>query len=107
MVLANAGTIGTWPTWVITGPVTGPTITNLDTGQRLAFDPTFDVPAGQTMTIDSDAKTVFLTGVSRRDRLFVAEWFAIAPGSVNVRFSAISAFDVAASLTAQWREAWT
>jgi Siphovirus-type tail component, C-terminal domain len=107
MLLTNTGTMATWPRWDILGPVTGPVITNLDTGQRLAFDPTFDVPAGQHLLIDADAKTVFLAGVSRRDRLFIAEWFDIAPGSVNVRFSSAAGADPAALLTAQWREAWT
>ena len=113
MVLTNAGTMATWPSWDVLGPTTGPVITNLDTGQRLAFDPTFDVAAGQHLLINPDAKTVFMDGVSRRDRLFIAEWFDLpgsvttAPGTVNVRFSSASGTDPAALLTATWRDAWT
>jgi hypothetical protein len=107
MTLHNAGTIATWPTWLMMGPVTGPIITNTDTGERLEFDPTFAVPAGQTMTIDSDVKTVLLGGVPRRDRLFTAQWFRLDPGDTMVHFSAASGSDPAASLTAQWRDAWT
>jgi Siphovirus-type tail component, C-terminal domain len=107
LLLTNNGTMATWPAWDILGPVTGPVITNLDTGERLAFDPAFDVPAGQHLLIDPDAKTVFMAGVSRRDRLFIAEWFDIDPGSVNVRFSSAAGADPAALLTATWRDAWT
>ena len=106
MALINLGTMSTWPLWLVTGPVTGPVITNTDTGQRLEFDPTFDVPAGQVMTVDPNVKTVFLAGVSRRDRLFTAQWFDLDPGTVNIRFSSVGAFDAAALLTAQWRDAW-
>src|SRR5262245_33124681 len=107
IVLTNNGTMATWPSWDILGPVTGPVITNLDTGQRLAMDPAFDLPAGQHLLIDSDAKTVFLNGVSRRASLFVAEWFDVQPGSVNVRFSSAAGADPNALLTASWRDAWT
>jgi Siphovirus-type tail component, C-terminal domain len=107
LLLTNNGTMATWPSWDILGPVTGPVITNLDTGQRLAFDPAFTVAAGQHLLINPDAKTVFLGGVSRRASLFIAEWFDVPPGSVNVRFSSASGADPAALLTATWRDAWT
>jgi Siphovirus-type tail component, C-terminal domain len=107
LLLTNNGTMATWPAFDILGPLTGPIITNLDTGQRLAFDPTFDVAAGQHLLVDPDAKTVFVGGVSRRDRLFIAEWFDLPPGSTNVRFSSAAGADPAATLTATWRDAWT
>jgi len=107
MALTSAGTIATWPTWMVLGPVTGPVVTNLDTGQKLEFDTTFTVPSGQTMLIDTDAKTVLLQGINRRDRLFVAQWFNLPPGVTNIRFGSASVSDPAALLTAQWRDAWT
>lgn len=107
MALTSGGTIATWPTWSVLGPVTGPVITNVDTGEKLEFDTTFTVPAGQTMVIDTDAKTVLLQGINRRDRLFVAQWFDLPPGTTNIRFGSASGSDPAALLTAQWRDAWT
>lgn len=107
MVCTNMGTIATWPTWSILGPTTGPIITNADTGELLSFDPTLVIPAGQTMVIDTNAKTVLLTGVNYRDRLFVSNWFRFNPGITNVRFASISGADPSALLTAAWRDAWT
>lgn len=105
--LVNGGTIAMWPVWTIRGPVTGPAITSLTSGQALVFDPTFVVPAGQDLIIDTDAKTVLLQGVNVRNRLFTASWFRLTPGTTAVRFSAVSGADPAAKLTAVWREAWT
>lgn len=105
MALANTGTVTTWPTWQITGPVTGPVISNVDTGQVLSFDPAFAVAAGQTLIIDTDARTVTLQGVNRRDRLFIADWFGLrAAATANVRFSAAGGY-TAGTLTALWRHA--
>ncbi len=103
MTLTNAGTIATWPRFQLQ-LVTGPTITDAATGQRLAFDPTFTVEGGQTLVVDTNAKTVLLNGVNRRDRLFIAEWFPLPPGDTSVRYDGSGAF---ANLVAFWRDAWT
>jgi len=105
--LDHQGTTATWPTWRILGPCTGPSITDLTTGARLVFDPTFSVPAGVECVVDTDLKTVLMQGVSYRSSLFTAEWFEIQPGGTTVRFAATSSFDPAALLTAEYREAWT
>lgn len=106
MVATNTGTLTTWPVITITGPVTGPIITNVTTGQILAFNPTFVVPAGQTLTVDTDARTVTLTGVNRRDQLVTASWFGLAAGvSTHLRFTSAGSYDPAATLTATWRPA--
>lgn len=109
--LTNVGTVTTWPTWQITGPVTGPIITNADTGQTLTFDPSFVVAAGQTLLINTDDRTVTLQGVNRRDRLWVADWFGLPgvlpDGSIvptNIQFSSAGGF-TAGTLTALWRHA--
>lgn len=105
MALSHTGTVTTWPVWQIAGPVTGPVVTNVDTGQVLSFDPAFVVPAGQTLLVDSDTKTVTLQGVNRRDKLWVADWFGLPrAATTNVRFTAAGGF-TAGTLTALWRHA--
>ena len=105
MTLTNTGTLQTWPTWTILGPTTGPIITNLVTGERLVFDPAFPLGAGESVVIDTAAKTVQQAGTNRRNNLFVANWFALNPGTTQVLFSGGS--NPAAQLTASWRDAWT
>lgn len=101
----NAGGAASWPVWEIRGPVTGPVIANRDTGERLVFDGTFTVQNGQTLTIDTDARTVLLNGVNQSDKLLTRGWFPIpANGAVQVDFTAAS-YDPNASLTGRWRHA--
>lgn len=105
LVAGNDGAVASWPVWEITGPVTGPVISDLDSGQRLVFDPGFTVDRGQRLVIDTDARTVLLNGVNRNDRLLTRQWFPIpAGGSVQVGFSAGS-YDSAALLSVRWRDA--
>jgi hypothetical protein len=47
--LTNPGTVDAWPTWVLTGPATELTATNLTTGE--SFTVTYTLSAGQTITI--------------------------------------------------------
>jgi len=105
MTLTNTGTLATWPTWTVLGPTSGLTITNSVTGDRLAFDPAFSLAGGETVVIDTDAKTVLQSGVNRRDRLFTAQWFRLEPGDTSILFTAGS--NPATQLTASWRDAWT
>ncbi|WP_414936615.1 hypothetical protein [Amycolatopsis sp. cmx-11-51] len=78
----NAGSAEAWPLWRITGPVRGPSITRRDTGQALEFDPDWTIPAGQSVEVDTLARTVLFadSGVSASDRLFTRGWFSFPPG---------------------------
>lgn len=107
MSLTNAGTIATPILWEIRGPVTAPVITHMGTGQRLEFASTFALAAGQTVLIDTDAKTVLQGAINQRANLVTAQWFSLDPGTTEVRFSGASADPATARLTATWREAWT
>jgi hypothetical protein len=106
LVATNTGTVTTWPVFTITGPVTGPVVTNTTTSQALVFNPSFVVAAGQTLTIDTDARTVTLAGVNRRDQLVTAQWFGLPPAvATHLRFTSAGSYDPAAILTATWRPA--
>lgn len=104
--LVNSGTIPVFPTFTLAGPVTGPIIRNLTTGQRLEFDPTFALAAGETLTIDADAKTVMQVSTSRRDRLFTAQWFKLDTGTTRIRLDSVGSYDPVTLLTATWRDGW-
>lgn len=107
MTLTTAGAIPTWPTYTITGPVTGPIITNPATGDQLAFDPALVVGAGQTLVIDTDLRTVALEGVTRRNSLWTADWAPLYPGiPLPVVFTSVGAYDPAASLEIAYSDAW-
>jgi hypothetical protein len=104
LTVSNAGTTMAWPLWTITGPCTQPVIRNDSTGERLAFS--LSLAEGDTLVIDTAARTVFLGGASRRAALLPrSNWFSFPPGSTTIGFSA---FDNSASgrLTVSWRDAW-
>jgi hypothetical protein len=107
MTVTHGGTTAVWPVWSILGPVSGPSITNVDTGEILQFDSSFTVPAGVVCTVDTDAKTVTMQGVNRRDALVRAGWFELQPGDTDIRFTSTGLYDPAATLTAMYAEAWT
>ena len=52
----NPGDVVAWPTWTITGPATGVTAINNDTGESFALDIT--LTAGQVVTITTDPPSV-------------------------------------------------
>jgi hypothetical protein len=105
MSVVNAGSVSTWPTFTIAGPVTGPVLTNHATGQQLLFDPTFTVTAGQSLVIDTDQRQVTLNGIARNDLLFTRGWFPLNPGTTRIDFTSAGAYSPSALCTVNWRDA--
>lgn len=104
---ANPGRSDAWPLFTLTGPMTGPVITDLDRGYKLSFDPAWTLPAGQSIEIDTRPgyRTVLFTpsGVSAADRLFVRQWFAVPAGSSGLRIAlSAGSYHVDARLDAEW-----
>lgn len=54
--VTNPGDVVAWPTWTITGPATGITATNNDTGESFAV--AISLTAGQVLTITTDPPSV-------------------------------------------------
>lgn len=107
MSLVHAGNVATWPVWEITGPVTGPIISNLDSGEQLVFDPGWTIPAGQTAVIDTDWRTVKIGDLSYDTKLFGRGWFPLPKASTTaVGFASVGGYDPAALLTGRWRHAY-
>jgi hypothetical protein len=102
----NAGSVPTWPVLTVTGPVTGPIITRRDTGDTLLFDSAFVVPAGYTLIINTDMRTVTMAGVNQRAFLNVANWFSLPAGTaVPIGFTSPGVYDPSAVLSIAWRDA--
>lgn len=108
---ATAGTItaqndGTSPApWVatLTGPLTSPFIDLVGADGLLAFAG-FELAAGETLVIDSLARTVLLGGTtSRFSALTTRDWFDLPPGSSTVGLGAVSG---SGSLSLAWRDTY-
>lgn len=99
------GHVPTWPVLEISGPVTGPVVTLGESGRRLGFDGAWSVLAGQTLLIDTYRRTAEIAGVSVRQRLSIAQWSPLEPGSTVVRFSA-AAYSADTRLRVRFRDAY-
>lgn len=87
LLLSNDGNAAAQPVWRIVGASTGPLITNADTGQQLAFEPSYVLPAGDVVNLSTEDRSVLLdTGVSRSNVLQTRQWFTLPPGTTRIRF---------------------
>jgi len=99
----NLGNVPTAPWFTIAGPVTNPTIRNETAGRQISVG--MSVLAGETLWIDTADRSVLLDGTASRYSLLTsAEWFDLAPGDNEIRFTGSSAGSP--NLTVQWRSSW-
>ena len=105
LYVTNAGTFSTAPTFRITGPATNPKVENRATGESLAF--AIVLTAGQTLDVDTDARTVILDGTASRYSTLVtgSTFFDLNPGTTELRFVA-DVYNATATLAVSFRSAW-
>ena len=80
--LGNPGTASAYPVFTLAGPLTQPTITDQAPGSALAYTGSA-LASGETLVIDTKAKTVQRNGVNRRRELTTAQFnqMVISPGA--------------------------
>ncbi|WP_433382818.1 phage distal tail protein [Streptosporangium sp. CA-115845] len=103
----NTGNAETNPLVTFTGPLTVPRLVNGTLGWALIFD--IDLPAGQTLIVDTDRGTALLNGTTdrldTRSNLGVpVEYFELAPGPNDLSLLA-EAFGEGAQVTVRWKSA--
>lgn len=91
VTVTNNGNWETYPTYSIAGACTAPQIINVTTGQYLSLS-ALTMGASDTVTIDSDFRTVLLNGVAARNLLGVGStWWSLPPGvATDLYFSSAS-----------------
>jgi hypothetical protein len=89
--ITNTGNYETWGTFTITGACTNPRITNITTGAYLTF-PAVTMTATDTLTVNTDLKTVTFNGGAARNLLGNAStWFSFPPATpTTVTYSVAS-----------------
>lgn len=105
LFVVNDGNFPTRPVVTITGPVDFPKLLNASTGQHLTLN--LSLPAGHTLVIDFDARTVLLDGTASRYSALTpdSEWWEIGPGATLVQFFGAT-FQANARAALRWRSAW-
>jgi hypothetical protein len=84
----NAGTFQTPYVITFTGPLVAPVLVHQGQGRRLEFTGT--LAAGETLVVDSDARTVLLNGTASRYSWLtsLSQWFTLEPGANPLQFGA-------------------
>lgn len=101
--LFNGGNRSTPITFVITGPVDNPILTNTTLGKTIAFN--ISLSALDTLTIDSRTRTVFLNGnINRRNTMTADQWFDLDPGNNFIGYGGQSGSG--STVQVSFRSAW-
>lgn len=103
VVISNAGTFETRPTVTVTGPLTSPSISNLTYGMTVSFTG-LTLASTDVLTLDMDAKVVYLNGAMRVADLASA-WWVLQPGDNIIELAAPTS-GAGASIAVSWRDAW-
>ncbi|MDN3056176.1 phage tail family protein [Streptomyces sp. SRF1] len=106
----NAGNAPAHPIVEFRGPVSMPSLTNLETGDALEYD--LDLAVGDVLVVDTGEGTATLN--STASRLYTASarsvpetTFTLAPGTADMAFRAApGSSDPAASVAVRWRSAY-
>ena len=105
--VTNAGSVAAPWTGRMEGPLTDPVITNLSTGERLAFTANggLTLTSGEYVDMSSDGRSVLLAGTaSRRSQLSLdSRWWLLPPGDTDIELSADSG---TGTFTITWRSTW-
>jgi len=101
----NDGTFPVAPVLRVDGPITNPTIENLEQGKTLELD--IVVAGGDFLLIDTEARSIMLNGTASRysSLLPVSEWWDLEPGANTIRFRSDTNTEDAV-LSVSFRSAW-
>lgn len=73
------------PVWIIPGPVTNPSLSNMTNNLQLSVNAT--IPAGQILVVDSANQTAYV-GTADFTRFVVGEWMTLEIGNNLIKFEA-------------------
>ena len=101
----NDGSFPVNPVIRIDGPITNPTIENLE--QSKTIEASITLLGGEYLLIDTESRTVLLNGTASRysSLLPTSEWWDLAPGDNTIRFRSSTNTEDAV-LSVSYRSAW-
>ena len=108
VAVSNRGDVDTWPTFRFYGPLTDPSLTNLDTAEAVAFN--IAIADGDYLVVDTEVRAVYLNDDPGADRyanvrVGATTWFPLRPGLSQLRLSA-SAYTTPAQASIEWTDAY-
>jgi hypothetical protein len=102
----NPGTYETRPDAVVYGPIVGPAITLLNTGQTVSWqNPLLTLNPGDLMVVDFDAKQAFVNN-NYVPADITSAWFTLSPGSNFVSITSSHPASNGGTLVMVYQAAW-
>ena len=102
----NVGSVATFPTISIQGPITNPILANLTTGKTLSLTRT--IAAGDRVDLDFTNRTIKTqagTNIYSSLNYTTSEWWSINPGANFITLTGTYVSSVG-RLSVGWRDAW-
>lgn len=103
---SNVGSVATFPTISVLGPVTNPVLTNSTSGKVLSLTRT--IAAGDRVDLDFTNRTIKTqagTSIYSALNYTTSEWWPVNPGANTVTLTG-TFVSTAAQLSVGWRDAW-
>jgi hypothetical protein len=102
----NPGTFETRPDATIWGPINGPAITLLNTGQTVSWrNPALSMNFGDRLDIDFDARQAFLNSVYVPADI-ISGWFTLSPGSNYISVGGSQPITDSGVMVMSYQAAW-
>jgi len=103
----NGGTFDAPPVITITGPTTGPKVTNVTTGEYVQLTG-LTLAAGETAAINVSVGTVLKNDGTDLSAYFTAgsSWMVLVPGNNDLTLLDDTPSALSATLSVQWRNTW-
>lgn len=98
----NAGSFETRPTVTIGGPISGPAVVNVTTGQAISFSG-LTLAATDSLVVDLSTRQALLNGIYRPADISSA-WWVMPPGTTTVQVTGTAS--TGSTMTVAWRDAW-
>lgn len=103
VVVSPGGNRTTPATITLTGSITGPTVTHVESGNVFAFTG-YVLGAGQSIVIDLNNRTVVQAGASKRNLMTITgTWYKLSPGTNTFNFGGTGS---SATIKVETRSAW-
>lgn len=108
---SNAGNPVAYPTIVINGPITGPYVENVTTGDKLEFQSDLELAAGETLTISMKEKTAIKASSGTNTNVYQykvasSDFWGLQAGSNSVTLGGITT-DTSGGGTISWRDTYS
>jgi hypothetical protein len=102
VAVTNSGSFETRPLVTVTGPITGPTLTNVTSGQTVSYSQVI-LGSSDVLIVDMNARQGFFNGAFRAADI-TSSWWTLWPGSNAIQLGGST--NGGSAMRIAWSDAW-